>query len=355
MHISQSGFILRPYELSDSGHVVEVINADARQSLGYRRALVDAVGNVRLIRHVPPFAEKVVALDGDGQVSGYAYLADREQSIIYETGGAVHPAYYNRGVGLILLGWAEDRAAEKGRAARSGVQTVLQVNAFEAETRSLRLLEAAEFTHVRDWLHFEIVLPGPPAMPDLPAGVSLDVMDLDNDWDLVGPAMDEAFADHWGTLVLPADDETVLEVEDVANNDDGEDETSEDETYSNSPGFCFYARTGDMVVGGILCNAKLVEREDTGRVGSLFVRPAYRRQGLGRALMQIAFRTFWQHGLRRVILDTDAESFTAAPRFYTSLGMKVYRRERLYEKIIRPGTEARRLFKQGEGNDDQVV
>jgi cephalosporin-C deacetylase-like acetyl esterase len=95
MHISQSGFILRPYELSDSGHVVEVINADARQSLGYRRALVDAVGNVRLIRHVPPFAEKVVALDGDGQVSGYAYLADREQSIIYETGGAVHPAYYN--------------------------------------------------------------------------------------------------------------------------------------------------------------------------------------------------------------------------------------------------------------------
>jgi mycothiol synthase len=94
-----------------------------------------------------------------------------------------------------------------------------------------------------------------------------------------------------------------------------------------------------------LCNAKLVERDDTGRVGSMFVRPPYRRQGIGRALMLSAFQAFWQRGVRRVILDTDTHSFTAAPRFYAHLGMRPYRWEFLYEKEVRPGKEVRRLVK----------
>jgi GNAT superfamily N-acetyltransferase len=86
-----------------------------------------------------------------------------------------------------------------------------------------------------------------------------------------------------------------------------------------------------------------VERDDSGRVGSLFVRPDYRRQGIGRALMLTAFRVFWHQGIRRIILDTDMHSFTAAPQFYEHVGMRAYRREWLYEKTIRPGQEVRRL------------
>ena len=100
---------------------------------------------------------------------------------------------------------------------------------------------------------------------------------------------------------------------------------------------------GDTVVGGILCNARLVERDDAGRVGSMFVVPQYRRRGAGRALMLAAFNAFWQRGVQHIILDTDASSLTDAPKFYMSLGMQVYRRELLYEKEIRPGREARRL------------
>jgi len=46
---------------------------------------------------------------------------------------------------------------------------------------------------------------------------------------------------------------------------------------------------------------------------------------------------------KRIITDTDAESFTDAHRFYTGLGMQPYRREFLYLKETRPGTEIRRL------------
>jgi GNAT superfamily N-acetyltransferase len=100
---------------------------------------------------------------------------------------------------------------------------------------------------------------------------------------------------------------------------------------------------GKTVAGGILCNAKLVERNDTGRVGSIFVRPAYRQRGIAKALMLTAFDAFWRNGFRRIITDTDANSFTHSTRLYTGLGMKPYRSEFTYEKEIRPGKEVRRL------------
>jgi hypothetical protein len=59
--------------------------------------------------------------------------------------------------------------------------------------------------------------------------------------------------------------------------------------------------------------------------------------------MLAAFHAFWKNGFRRVITDTDSKSFTEAPKLYTSLGMKPYRREFTYEKEIRAGREVRLL------------
>ncbi len=97
------------------------------------------------------------------------------------------------------------------------------------------------------------------------------------------------------------------------------------------------------LLSGILCDAKLVERSDTGRAGSMFVRPRYRRQGIARMLMLASFEAFWKNGFRRVITDTDAKSFTEAPKLYKGLGMKPNRSEFTYEKQIRAGKEERRL------------
>lgn len=142
------------------------------------------------------------------------------------------------------------------------------------------------------------------------------------------------------------EDIAVLEPEgDKSENDDKEEtiEQPTDDTYSNAPGYCFIVLDGEIVAGGILCNAKLVERTDTARVGSIFVRPAYRRRGIAQALMLTAFDAFWKSGFRRVITDTDANSFTDSTKLYTGLGMESYRREFTYEKEIRPGKEVRRL------------
>jgi GNAT superfamily N-acetyltransferase len=85
---------------------------------------------------------------------------------------------------------------------------------------------------------------------------------------------------------------------------------------------------------------------DAGAVVALVnahARLAYRRRGIGGALLLTAFQAFWRHGVRRIMLDTDAQSFTNAPLFYRALGMRQYRREWLYEKELQPGREVRRL------------
>jgi len=330
-------FHLRPCTSSDAQVVVNLINTPSINTLGFPRAVVDSIGNIRHQRYVPLSSNKVVAMNNQGEIIGYAYLADRENAIIMETGGAVHPGYWGQGIGQALLAWAEKEARGLSRRAPDEVRTVLQVNLFENEESAIQLFSDSGYDKVREWTHMEITMSEPFPTPSLPDGLTLREMDLDNDWDIVGPAMDDAYADHWGAILLPAEEKTQEEELDE------EYDTPSDESFSNAPGYCFIVLDGEMVAGGILCNAKLVERNDTGRVGSVFVRGAYRRKKIGSVLMQTAFNAFWENGIKRIILDTDSESFSDSIKFYSGLGMKPYRREFLYEKEICPGREVRRL------------
>ena len=331
-----SEFSLRSYQLADASQVVEIINRNAALTLGMKQAVLDGVGNIRLARYIPATSDKVVVTTAQNEIVGFAYCVNAEQGIVCQVGGAVQPDYWGRGIGFMLVTWAERQATRLAQTAPSGIKTVLQTNLYETESAAIQLFADCGFEKVREWAHLLIDLDAPHQVPGLPSDLVIQEMDLENDWDRVAPAMAEAFADHWGTI-----SETFVEAE-----ADPQPEVvalPEDESYSNAPSFCFIVLAQQTVVGGILCNAKLVERLDTGRIGSLFVRPLYRGQGVGRALMTAAFNAFWENGITRIITDTDAESLTDAPKFYASLGMRLYRREYLYEKKIRSGKEVRRL------------
>lgn len=336
-------YTLRNYQTTDAPQVVAMLNA----RLNTPRAVVDGAGNIRLIRYVPFSSSKAVVEDSQGQIVGYAYVADKENSFVFETGGGVHPEHANAGVGSMLVQWAEVEARRLSQQAPAGVRCVLQVNVFETEQASIQLFEAEGFSKVRTWAHYDIHFQDAPPVPNPPEGMTVRPFDLDNDadWDLVGPVQDLAFMDHWGAYSLPPVENT--EPEESGDND--EDEPVLDFSYSNAQGYCFIAFIGEEVAGGILCNAKLVEFANTGRVGSVFTNPKFRRRGVGRNLMLAAFNAFYQSGMRRVILDTDSESFADSSRFYTSLGMRIYRREFLLEKEIRAGREIRR-FEREPGN-----
>jgi GNAT superfamily N-acetyltransferase len=330
-------YSIREYKSTDAANVVAMLNVNRENP----RAVVDGAGNIRLIRYVPFSSSKAVVEDEHGNIVGYAYVADKENSFVFETGGGVHPEHWNAGVGSMLIKWADEESFKLSENAPKGVRCVLQVNIFEMDNEAIQLFESEGFAKVREWAHYEVQLKNEYPLSD---EVKIRAFDLDNDddWDLVGPVQDAAFMDHWGAYSLPPVESTEPEQTDDGNNDD---EPVLDFSYSNAQGYCFIAFVDDEVAGGILCNAKLAEFTNTGRVGSVFTNPKFRRKGVGKNLMLSAFNAFYQNGMKRVILDTDSQSFTDSSKFYTSLGMNIYRHEFLYEKEIRAGEEIRRFKK----------
>jgi ribosomal protein S18 acetylase RimI-like enzyme len=331
-----TGFRLRPTAKKDMAEMVGVINANALAVTGTPWALIDRLGRLRQTKYVPPNAERVVAVTPDDQIVGYQSLASEAPYLTHEVGGAVHPAYRGRGIGTMLLHWAEQRALARLPLTPPAAQVVLYGNIFEGDDPAHSLLSEEGYRQARQWVHLLIELNGPPPPPVWPDGVTVRLLDPQHDWPLVGPALAEAFADHWGAI---------SEAVETASEEEGDDSDLDDpdDPYFNSPGLCFVAQHGDQVIGSCLCNARHIEWPETGRVGSLSVIRPYRRQGIGQALLYHAFGEFYRRGVRRIVTDTDAASFTGAPRLYQRVGMRIFRRENLYQKIIRPGQDLRIL------------
>lgn len=96
----------------------------------------------------------------------------------------------------------------------------------------------------------------------------------------------------------------------------------------------FLALDGAQIAGVCLCSIHFSGDPTHGWVGSLGVRPPWRRRGLGLALLQHAFREFRGRGCDRVGLGVDGQSTTGALELYERAGMHVARRTDALEKSL---------------------
>ena len=78
-------------------------------------------------------------------------------------------------------------------------------------------------------------------------------------------------------------------------------------------------RAGGEIAAGAICETG---RYGGGWVGVLFTRRPWRGRGVGRALLDDAFRKFHRRGESSAGLSVDAENTTGAFRLYESAGMK---------------------------------
>ena len=74
---------------------------------------------------------------------------------------------------------------------------------------------------------------------------------------------------------------------------------------------------------------------DWGWIGTLGVRPGWRRRGLGLALLQEGFRRFAERGETVAALGVDSENPTGATRLYERAGMRVLWRADVWRKELR--------------------
>ncbi len=274
--------------------------------------------------HFDPERDVALARVGD-ELVGYTYVdwVDTNDGLReYRLRGHVHPEWQRRGIGGALLAWGERHAAEHA-AAYPGDRPVV-VGTWTAERRigKVRLLEEAGYEAVR-WF-FEMRRPTLDGVeePPLPGGIEVrPIGDRREEWRRLFEADAEAFRDHWGGF---AADEAAFE------------------EWLGEPGFdpslFVVAWDGDEIAGAVINAVPREENELYGRrrgwLESVFVRRAWRRRGLGAALVARALIRLRDAGLSEAMLGVDSDNPTGALGLYERAGFEIDTRSRAYRKPL---------------------
>lgn len=234
-------------------------------------------------------------LHDDKGVHAYAVLFAHGDTV--ELDGFVHPDHQGCGLGAWLVGSAEERARELGKAK-------LHAYSLAGDARAQVLFEQFEMRELRRFYRMVIELEKPPPQPKWPDGMQVDTFETE-DARAFHTAMGEAFEDEWGFVTMPFEEWREMRL-------------VKDPDFD--PSLWFLVRDGDEIAA-VMRNEP--DRSGAGFVGALGVRKPWRKRGLALALLLHAFGEFYRRGKRRVALGVDSENPTGATRLYERAGMNV--------------------------------
>lgn len=297
-------YSVRPARPGDVEAVHEII---AKQNA------IDFGSELRTLADLQKLWERI-DLDNDtctafegGKLAGYAELRDNDSPFIYlAERNNVDLAYQ-------FLTILEDKAA-----ARKKEETVnLFTQISEKNNTLLQLFAANGYKSNLSFLVMELALDEPPASPPSPAGITIR------------------------PFVKDQDEQATYQTDEEASKDKGYHDPLSYEgwvkrmgmgTESFDPGLWFLACDGNEVAGVALNVFK--KESNTGWVDHLSVRQAWRKRGIGKALLLHSFAEFHQRGIKHIKLSVDSKSLTNAPRLYESVGMKTVQQYHIYRKVI---------------------
>ena len=242
----------------------------------------------------------------EGKLAGYGELLDNDSPFIYlENRNNVDLAFQ-------LLTILEDKAAKRRK---DKVELFTRIS--EKNNTLLQLFASNGYKSNLSFLIMELVMVGAPPAPQWADGITVRTFIKDQDEQITYHTDEEAAQDkgyhtplsyHGWVKRMGMDRETF------------------------DPGLWFLACQENELAGVAL---NLYNKEsDTGWVDHLSVRRAWRRKGIGKALLLLSFGEFYRRGIRQLKLSVDSKSLTNAPRLYESVGMKTIQQYHIYTKEI---------------------
>jgi mycothiol synthase len=285
---------LREPTRAEAGTIAEILNAHSGRLFGERDLTARAVADWFEIDGVwMRLAER------DGAAVGYADVA--------EEGG-------RWSIDLRALDPDGARKLLDASVARAGANALVRGYAPSTDEIAAAVYTDAGFAIVRHSFQMRIELPARPPAPSFPPGLEVRTMRRGEEPRVHAAHMD-AFADHWDFH-----EQSYEQWRRWQRDVEGFDAT-----------LWFLALDGEEIAGLALCGPHHSGEPDFGWVSVLGVRPAWRRRGLGEALLRHGFRTMFERGFTRIGLGVDAENTTGAVRLYERAGMRAIRRNDTWE------------------------
>jgi mycothiol synthase len=253
----------------------------------------------------------------DGRIAGVAHLLERKGGR-YFGDAYVHPELTGRSVGARVLELLEERVRELRPEWPDSERIVLEAAHLVGDERAPVLFAGRGFERMRSFFRMVIDVTDQQPDPVWPKGVELRLLEPDGHGPMLYEAEVEAFADEWDYVALDYD-------------------AWRERVFGRrgfDPALVPVAWAADEVVAFSRNYAK--RNGDWGFVGTLGVRPAWRRRGLGLALLHESFGRFRETGEKTVALGVDVENPTGATRLYERAGMRVLWQADVWQKELRP-------------------
>jgi mycothiol synthase len=322
------GYTLRAPRDEDAEAIAELANDDRAEFTNER---LFTAKTVKADWNSPRFDRErsvCVVEDPQGRIVGSIKLWDTDSPPVFMWApGMVHPTARGIGIGQALLAWVEVRARESIERCPEDARVSILVTAYQQNERAARLFSRRGYQQIRtDW-RMQIDLDHDLPEPVWPEGITLSTYQHPEMLEAVFQADKDAFRDHHGFV----------------DGDDAEELADWKHWIETEPNFDSnywqVAMDGDRVAGVCLAFREFRGDKQRGYIDSLAVRPAYRRKGLGLALLQDAFRRLQEAGRSACVLAVDSGSLTGAQRLYERAGMRTVLTWHMYEYELRPGID----------------
>jgi GNAT superfamily N-acetyltransferase len=319
---------LRPFTLADAQGAVDLFNACSQALHGWKDSELDDLLNDWTSPGVDVEETIRVIEDDQGKIIGYVEVWDTTNPHVTKyVWGVLHPDHWDKQRYFDMLSWAETCARERIPLAPEGTRVIMVQGLSNKDIRRKQALESYGFDLIRHYYRMQMELQAPPMKPTIPAGITVGPIDLKADLKDAVLALEDGFKDHWGHVDRPI--EEVMER--------WHHFLTHDKDFD--PSLWYLAKAEGHITGICRCSPKTVEDPDMGWVDQLCVLRPWRRQGLGMALLLIAFNEFYRRGKQRVGLAVDASSLTNATHLYEKAGMHVSIQYDSYEFELRRGKD----------------
>lgn len=316
------GFTERPASADDAPLIAGLMNVYDLITIGKAETTVDLLREDWRSHQLDPQRHLWLVFSPDGKLIGLEECHDNRKNGRIMIDGCVHPEFAGRGIGTYLLHWAENRAQGYIHSYANDVRISILANTYAADKKSLDLLSNEGFKPIRHFWRMEMKIDSPPASPELPDGITIRRYVRGQDERATYEAGHEAFLDHWNYSQVPFEQWI----------------TARTGFAGFDPDLWFLAidKATSKVVGISLCRYRA---ENAPWISTLGVVPAWRKRGLGMALLRHTFTEFYNRGFRTVGLGVDSANPTGATRLYERAGMQVAVKFEAWEKELRSGRQ----------------